>query len=202
VTTPRRLTLRALRHLAAAEGGAAAIEFAIVAPVFFLLLLGFADIGHMAYARAVLNGAVEQAARSASLETGDTTVADNIVKNAMKPIIPSATIATSRKSYFDFADVERPEKFTDNNHNGTCDNGEPFVDENRSGAWESDVGKAGNGGAGDVILYTVTVTYKPIFTAKFISNWNSTRTLTAVGVRKNQPFAAQGDAGSSTGTCP
>jgi Flp pilus assembly protein TadG len=190
-----------LRRLAAAPDGAAAVEFAIVAPVFLLLLLGIFDIGQMAYAKAILNGAVEQAARSSSLETADTTAADNLVKNALKPILPNAAVTTSRKSFYDFSDINRAEKWTDTNGNGTCDNGEPYVDENGSGSWEANIGKTGNGGAGDVVLYTVTVTYQPIFTAKFMSNYNATRTLTATGVRKNQPFASQVGYGSSAGTC-
>jgi hypothetical protein len=124
-----------------------------------------------------------------------------MVKNALKPILPNATVTTSRKSYYDFSDVGRAEKWTDTNNNGTCDNGEPFVDENASGGWESDIGTSGNGGADDVVLYTVTVTYKPIFTAKFMPSYNATRTMTATGVRKNQPFASQTAMGSSAGTC-
>lgn len=187
--------------LAADRAGAAAIEFALVAPVFMLLLMGLADIGQMAYGKAVLNGAVETAARSSSLETGDTTVADNLVKSAIAPILPNATVTTTRLSYYDFSDVGRPEKFTDNNGNGTCDPGEPYVDENRSGQWEADIGKSGNGGAGDVVLYTVTVTYKPVFLTQSMLGYNTNRTLTAVGVRKNQPFATQQGYGSSAGTC-
>lgn len=192
-----------LSRLAAARDGGAAIEFALAAPVFMLLLLGLADIGQMAYGKAILNGAVEQAARSSSLETADTVAADAMVKNMVKPVLPNATITTTRKSYYDFADVARPEKFTDSNGNGTCNAGEAYVDENRSGSWDADMGKSGNGGAGDVVLYTVTVTYKPIFTAAFMGNWNwgANRTLTAVGVRKNQPFASQTSLGSSAGTC-
>jgi Flp pilus assembly protein TadG len=190
-----------LRRLLRARAGVTVIEFALVAPVFLMLLLGIFDIGQMAYGKAVLNGAVEQAARSSSLETGDTTAADNMVKAAIKPILPNATVTTSRKSYYDFADMSRAEKWTDTNGNGTCDNGENYVDENRSGSWEANVGASGNGGAGDVVLYTVTVTYKPIFTARFFKTYGADRTLTAVGVRKNQPFADQAGYGSSAGTC-
>ncbi|MFA7601929.1 MAG: TadE family protein [Novosphingobium sp.] len=192
---------RLARRLAAAPDGAAVVEFAIVAPVFLILLLGIFDIGQMVYAKAILSGAVEKAARSGSLEAADTAAADEAVKAAILPILPQATVTTSRRSYFDFTDVARPEKWTDTNLNGTCDDGEPYVDENRSGQWEQDVGKAGNGGAGDVVLYTVTVTYKPLFTAKFFSDYNADRTLSAVGVRKNQPFANQTAYGSSAGSC-
>lgn len=200
MTAPRQ-SLRLRRGLAAAQDGVTALEFALVAPVFLMMMLGMFDIGQMVYLRAVLYGAVEQAARSASLESGDTTTADNIVKNAVKPVMPTATITTTRKSYYDFTDVNRAEKFTDLNGNGTCNAGEPFIDENRSGSWDANVGKSGNGGAGDVVIYTVNVTYKPLFTVKWLSTWNQDRTLTAVGVRKNQPFAAQQSYGSSAGTC-
>ncbi len=198
--TPRRQPNRPLAGLAAAQDGAAAVEFAIVAPVFLLMMLGIYDVGQMAYGRALLSGAVERAARSSSLETADTTAADLMVKNAILPILPGATFTSTRKSYYDFADINRPEKFTDTNGNGTCNAGEPYVDENRSGHWEADVGKGGNGGAGDVVLYTVTVTYQPVFTSKLQGN-SGTRTMTAVGVRKNQPFATQLGYGSSAGTC-
>lgn len=186
--------------LASAQDGAAAVEFAIVAPVFLLLLLGIFDIGQMAYGRAILSGAVEKAARSASMETANTTALDAAVKSAVLPILPNATVTGVRKSYYDFTDINRAEKFTDTNGNGTCDGGEAYVDENRSGHWEADVGKSGNGGAGDVVLYKVTVTYKPVFTAKLLGN-SGDRTMTAVGVRKNQPFATQQGYGSSAGTC-
>lgn len=202
VNAPHRGSTRPLPlGLARCEQGAAAIEFALVAPVFLLLLLGLADLGQMVYGKAILSGAVEQAARNGSLESVNTTAADNIVKAAIYPILPTATVATTRKSYYDFADVNRAEKWTDSNNNGTCDNGENYIDENKSGSWENNVGKSGNGNAGDVVLYTVSVTYQPIFTASFMSNWGATRTLTAVGVRKNQPFASQDGYGSSAGTC-
>jgi Flp pilus assembly protein TadG len=192
---------RGLAKLARAQDGNAVIEFAIVAPVFLLLLLGVFDIGQMAYGKAILNGAVEQAARSGSLETADTTALDTMVQNALKPILPNATITSTRKSYYDFVDVARPEKFTDTNGNGTCNTGEPYIDENRNGQWDADIGNSGNGSANDVVLYTVTVTYKPIFRLTTMNGWNNNRTMTAVGVRKNQPFANQTGYGSSAGTC-
>ncbi|HEX7881547.1 MAG TPA: TadE family protein [Afipia sp.] len=190
-----------LPRIAAAQDGLATIEFAIVAPVFCLLLMGIFDIGQMAYARAILSGAVEKAARSSAMESANTTTADQMVKDAIKPILPGATFASTRVGYVDFSDVQRAEKFTDTNSNGTCDPGEPYVDENRSGHWENDVGVSGNGGANDVVLYTVTVTYKPVFRVNILGNTTQTRTMTAIGVRKNQPFATQQGYGSSAGTC-
>jgi Flp pilus assembly protein TadG len=190
-------------RLIEAREGVTIIEFAILAPVFLTLVLGSLDIGQMAYGKALLNGAVERAARNSSIEGAEIAAIDKAVTDAIKPILPNGTVVVDRKSYFDFVDIGRPEKFTDINGNGTCNAGEPYVDENRSGSWEANVGRSGNGGSGDAVLYTVKVTYKPIFTASFMGgwNWNSTRTLTAVGVRKNQPYANQAGYGTSAGTC-
>lgn len=192
---------RRLADLREARIGSTVIEFAIVAPVLILLLTGIFDVGYMVYAQAVLNGAIQQAARSSSLETADTSAADAYITSIMQRILPSAQVATTRKSYYDFTDIARPEAWNDSNNDGTCDNSEAYTDENGNGHWDADVGKSGNGGADDVVIYTVTVTYKPIFSNPFIAGTAATRTLTASTVKKNQPFSAQTAYGSSAGVC-
>jgi hypothetical protein len=190
-----------LARIAAARDGNTIVEFSIMAPVFLLLLLGTFDIGQMVYGRAVLHGAVQEAARNSSLETSNTEEADEKVESAIMPVLPGATMETSRVSYFDFNDVGRPEAWNDSDDSGTCDNGESFTDENRNGAWDADVGQSGNGGAGDVVLYTVTVTYTPVFNVPYLHNHDGTRTFSATAVKKNQPFAEQEEYGSDAGVC-
>ena len=190
---------RRLRH---DTSGVTAVEFGMVAPVFLTLVIGTFDIGQMAYGSSVLNGAVQKAARDSSLETASVEQADQMVKNMVLPVLPNATINTTRESYFDFVDIGRPEKWNDANSNGVCDNHESYVDENSNGDWDADIGQSGNGGASDVVVYTVTVQYEPLFKMPFTpATWN-TRTLTAKAVRKNQPFALQDAYGTSAGICP
>jgi hypothetical protein len=183
------------------DDGIAATEFGLIAPVFFLLILGMFDIAHMAYARSVLRGAVEVAARQASLETGDTEEADAIVKKMVEPILPGVEIDADRTSYFDFADIDRPEQFDDGNGNDICDEGESYVDENRSGAWDADIGVDGNGGSGDVVLYRVSATYSPLFPVPFMPSAWTERTIGATAVKKNQPFSNQVEYATTSGTC-
>lgn len=190
-----------LGHLAHASDGAALIEFAIIAPVFMMLVIGSLDIGQMAYGRAVLAGAVQKAARDSSLETASTEQADNLMKEIVTPVLPGAEITTTRTSYYDFIDIGRPERWNDGNNNGDCDNNESFVDENSDGIWNEDIGVDGNGGASDVILYTATVRYTPVFKIPFMPEKWSERTLTASAVRKNQPFALQQALGTNSGIC-
>ena len=187
-------------RIAADREGNAIIEFAILAPVFLLLLLGTFDLGQMVYGRAVLHGAVQEAARTSSLETANTDEADQKVEDIILPILPNATVTSSRVSYLDIADIGRPEAWNDLDDSGTCNDGETFTDENRNGVWDADVGKSGNGGANDVVLYTVTVDYQPVFKVPFMEQEDQ-RTLSATAVKKNQPFADQNDYGSDAGAC-
>jgi hypothetical protein len=63
------------------------------------------------------------------------------------------------------------------------------------------VASSGNGGSGDVIVYTVAVTYTPVFKVPLMpAQWNQI-TLTSSTVRKNQPYSVQIGYGATTGTC-
>lgn len=190
-----------LRRLHADRTGATIIEFALVAPMFMVLLLGVMDIGQMVYGRAVLGGAVHAAARSSALETRDTAAADAMVLGMIRPVLPGVTIAATRRSYYDFSDIGRAEKWNDANANGGCDTGETYTDENRNGTWDADIGATGAGGANDVVIYTVVASYTPTFKVPLLPELWTRRSLTATAVTKNQPFAAQNGYGSSAGTC-
>ena len=192
-----------LRSLGSDTQGATIVEFAIVAPMFLLLLLGIMDIGQMVYGKSVLSGAVRKAARDSALETRSTVAADAMVLDLIRPVLPGVTIQTSRSSYYDFADVGRPEKWNDANGNGECDNNETYTDENRNGQWDEDVGQKGSeGSASDVVVYTVTASFSPVFKVPFMPSRWSDRTLTATAVTKNEPFGVQATYGSSAGSCP
>lgn len=190
------------RTLGPDQRGATIIEFAIAGPVLILLLLGIYDLGHTAYLQAMLSGAAQQAARDNTLEGADTTKADAFVESIVKNIAPGADVKGKRSSYYDFADIKRPESWQDKNANGKCDKSENYVDENGNGQWDSDIGSDGNGGGNDVVLYTVTVKYTPVFINPFISGSGAQRTLTTSVVKKNQPFERQDKYATKTRTCP
>lgn len=194
--------LHALRaRLRRDQRGVTALEFAVAGPVLIVLLMGIFDIGHMAYVSAVLHGAVEESARNGTLEAVDTAAQDQAIASIVGNVAPGVTIAVTRSSYYDFSDIARPEAWNDANSNGTCDNGETYTDENKNGQWDADIGKSGNGGANDVVVYTVKATYKPLFPIPGLTNRDNSRTLTAIAVRKNQPYALQSSYGSAAGSC-
>lgn len=49
------------------EGGVAAVEFALIMPIFLMLLFGIVDFGYMINRSSVVNNAARDAARDASL---------------------------------------------------------------------------------------------------------------------------------------
>jgi len=177
------------------------MEFAVIAPTFLTLLCGIIDSGQAVYAKGVLNGAVQKAARSSALETANTTVADEMVRSAVADVLPGVVVTSTRTSYYDFEDIGRQEVFNDSNGDGTCNNGESYTDENRNGSWNADIGVSGNGNANDVVIYTVTASYKPLLAIPFLPMFNKTKSMNATAVKKNQPFANQASYGSSAGTC-
>jgi len=197
----RAAIIARLRTLHSDESGTSVMEFGLMVTVFIGMLLGLFDLGQLAYTQAVLNGAVQEAARTSSLEAGDIDDADAMVADMVSVVAPGAEFETKRTRYASFADIGRPERWNDADGDGTCADGESYTDENGNGQWDADIGTAGNGGAEDVVLYSVTVTYEPLFPNPFYVGGTSDRTLKASAIKKNQPFADQAEYGSDAGTC-
>ncbi len=195
----RSLSLALLRD----QGGASAVEFAMTAPILFLMVAGSLDMAQGYYVNTVLQGAVNAAARKSSLQSGQTSSAtlDGLVTTMITNVMPKATVTFVRKNYAEFTAVGMPEDFTDTNKNGKYDSTECFVDMNGNGVWDADMGKTGLGGANDVVVYTVTVNYKRLFGLGSYLGLPLSQTIHATTILKNQPFATQS---SRTGTsiCP
>jgi Flp pilus assembly protein TadG len=192
-----------LTPLARDSSGVSVVEFALVAPVLLLLLFGMLELGYQSYARTVLEGAVQEAGRDSGLESGLTSqrAIDDLVKARITALVPEAAVSFARANYGNFADVNRPEDFTDTNANGRRDATECFTDENDNGAWDGDVGRTGQGGANDVVLYTVRVSYPSFLPIAGPLGLPHDITLSASTILRNQPFATQA-ARRAVGICP
>lgn len=175
------------------ERGATLVEFAMVAPVLVLAVLGLMDMGYNYYIQAQLQGTVQQAARNATLERALTATSDidASVAEAVRKIVPSASLQFARSSYSSFADVERPEDFSDLDGNGRCNDGEPFEDANGNGTWDQNRGAQGMGGARDAVLYEVTVSYPRAFGIAGLIGLPTTFTTHSTTVLRNQPWGEQ-----------
>lgn len=182
--------LNLVRRLRRDKRGTALIEFALTAPVFLLLLMGIFDYCWQMYAQQVLQGAVSQSARLATLELNSTDQSDldDSVKAKVLDVFKKANVTFTRKSYESYDLVGEPEPLTDKNGNKVWDTGECFEDMNGTGSWEADRGASGNGGADDVVLYTASMQFDRILPVWRMLGQPQATTLKAQTVLRNQPY--------------
>ena len=179
------------------QRGVSAVEFALVAPMFLSVLMATFDLGFGVYTKAVLQGAIEEAARQASLENTQWTNIESKVKNQILAVIPSSDPSTDisftldPRVYEDYDDLILPEQFTDTNSNGSRETGECYMDRNSNRQYDTDVGVAGRGGAQDVISIKASVTYKRVFPLWAMTGQSQNQLIEASTNLRNQPFGAQ-----------
>lgn len=185
------------RRLFDDQSGAYVVEFAIVIPVFLILTIGALDLGHTLYTKAMIEGELQKAARDSAIE--DATSAsrraaiDLQLETAVKRIQPGATVAITRRTFKDFSTAKTPRKesYVETSGDATCNRGEKYVDSNKSGAWDTDSGIDGQGGARDVTVFTATMTYKRLFPTVALLGIDQNVTMSAKAVLANQPYSEQ-----------
>lgn len=189
--------MRGLRHLARRlrrdDRGVTALEFALAAPLLLLIMAVLIELGLAYYLQTVLVGTINAAGRASSLQNAQTTSStiDSQVTARIHHVIPWATVSFDRNNYSDFTNVGEPEDYTDTNKNGQYDLGECFNDANANGVWDADMGKSGLGSANDVVVYTVTVSYTPLFGFSSMLGLPSMMHASSSTIMRNQPFATQ-----------
>lgn len=178
----RPLFRRLRRH----KRGAAMVEFALTAPLFLLILLGIFDFCWQMYAQQVLQGAVAKAGRDATLEAHsiNQVALDEAVTAQVTKVFKNATVTFNRRTFDDYSDI-KPLRWEDTNGNGIQD---PSPDD----CWE-DGGVQGNGGADDVVQYTASMKFDRVLPVWKMMGQPQAKTLTAVTLLRNQPFAVGTD---------
>lgn len=188
----RTIVRAAIARLRADTRGNTVIEFAIVAPVMLTLMMGLGDLLYQSYTQSILDGAIQKAGRDSAIQGGaqQTAVLDGKVIDMVKRIAKNATWTSKRETYASYSAMA-PERFTDTNGNGVRNAGECFDDINGNGQWDANPSRSGQGGANDVTMYTVTVTYPRIFPVAGLLGFSPTNVITARTLLKNQPYASQ-----------
>lgn len=193
------------------ERGTTILEFGLIAPSLIVMLMGALDFGHTLYMQSVLQGAVQKASRDGTLQqtagTDETirNTIDTIVRNQVKTLHRQAAVTITRRFYRTFSDAAAAaaEAFTDTDHDGLCNHGEPFDDRNSNGVRDTDgADSVDRAGARDNVVYTVSISYPRMFPIDKLIGGNGTTKLTATTVLANQPFGTQASYGApTTGHC-
>lgn len=194
-----------LRRLCGDCSGVTLVEFAFVGPVLIVMVIGLFDMAHSQYTSSVLQGALQKAGRDLTIQSAraNQTTIDDFMKSQVRAVMPSnATINVTSQSFYDFSNVGKAEQLTkDTNNNGVCNAGDTYIDANNNNGWDANGGKAGIGGARDVVLYTATVTYPRLFPMGGLIGLPSDVTLTGSTVLRTQPFDVQTGRSTTVRTC-
>lgn len=180
------------RRLRRDPAGTAAVEFALILPVMLLAFVGCVELALVIFIANSIESGVFEAARVG--------ITNRVVEGISREEQVRAAVADRTHGLIDmddvdiemlvypsFADVNQPEPFTDTNGNGAHDAGEPFTDVNGNGSWDPDMGRAGLGGAGDVVVYRVTYDWGIATPLIRQVMGESVRNVSSVAVR-NEPF--------------
>lgn len=183
--------------------GATIIEFALVFPVMMTVIMGLGELTYQQYVQSVLTGAVQKAGRDSTIQGGggQTSQIDSAVMNMVTQVAANATYTSTRENYANFGSIG-PEPFTDTANTGVFDaTKDCFTDLNGNSSWDADPGATGQGGANDVTVYTINISYPRLFPVAALLGLTPVAKLTGRTVLKNQPWAAQ-NAFTPTQICP
>lgn len=183
------------RRLGSCRQGVTALEFAFAAPVVIAAVAAAIELAMVMFVTSLAEGALREASRfgiTGAISAGisrEQKIADILLDHTIG-LVEAAGLTVNYKVYPAFGDVGKPEPFTDAAPvNGQYDAGEAFNDINGNGEWDADMGAAGMGGPGDVVLYTVAFDWAlltPLFTA-FAPENGKLRLSASVAVR-NEPY--------------
>ncbi len=185
------MNTRPISQLARDESGISMVEFGFAAIPLFLAVMGTIELSFLVFVGAILESAVGEASRFGTTGTQpedqsrEERVMEIVTQRTLGLVTPeNATIEIV--IYENFADVGQPEPFTDENGNNAYDVGEDYTDVNGNGQWDADMGVAGLGGPGDIVIYTVTYTRQAL-TPLFEPIIGDLTQSASIAVR-NEPF--------------
>ena len=184
--------------------GATIVEFAMIAMPMSLMLVGGMDLGYQSYARSVMQGALNDAARTAAVQdpefasSGETIEeqVENHIRERVGKVAVNADIVVTQRSFFEFSDIGNPEKLmTDVNGNGEFDefDGDCWEDANFNGEYDTDTdsGIDGRGGSNDIVFYEATISMPRLLPLDKMIGVPSTIDMQLNAAVRNQPYGTQ-----------
>lgn len=180
-----------IRRLGRDTRGATIVELAFVMLPLTVTILTILDFGYRMYLESVIEGTVHRAARLATVGNQTSDQIDAYVRSQLTAFSSNVTVTISKKSYYNFSYVGKPEKITsDTAPLGVYNTGDCYEDANNNGVYD-DGSTPGVGGSDDIVYYKVTATFPRIVPLTNFLGFSSTETVSANTVLRNQPYASQ-----------
>jgi len=174
------------------NGGATALEFAFIAPVMLLLMMGIIEFSMIMFTQTVMESATSNTSRmgrtgfSLAGLSREQQLINNVATRTAGLLNPSL-ITVTMQTYSSFDRVNDPEPFIDSNNNGVYNSGEAYTDINGNGQWDQDMATAGAGNANDIVVYTVSYPWQ-ITTPLVNAVIGNIFAVSARSVVKNEPY--------------
>jgi Flp pilus assembly protein TadG len=157
-----RLIRRKLVELLGDRLGGSAAEFAVLAPILFLAVIGIIELAVLLTVQILLEGSVREASRfgiTGYTPTGVTRDQQirSVIAQYTVGLVNMNNVTIDTRVFTSFASIVRPEPCFKYLSAGVCDTSDPhnWVDVNGNGHWDDGNGTQGSGASGDIVLYTI-----------------------------------------------
>lgn len=184
-----------IRRLRRDTAGITIVEFAFVAPVLMLMLVGTIDLGYAAFVRSVVEGQLDSLTRRLTVQNASYTSLEAAMRIQVQKVAGNSTVNFTKQTLKRFNGATTPEKLIQDNgaagyHIGE---GDCFEDVNNNQIRDSTSTIDDTvGGADDIILYQANVTYPRILPLdKFIPGIGANVVINAKSMAKRQPYEGQ-----------
>lgn len=172
--------------------GATVLEFALILPALLGMICVTLELGYKVYLTSVIQGALLEAARAATV--GDKTGAqiDALVRTRISVLTSGSNVKSIKtEPFYNFSNVGKPEKITqDIDPKGVYNTGDCYEDANNNAKYDTAVTE-GIGTADDVVRYTVVVEYPDLIPVSALFKWAPTQSITAMTMLRNQPYTSR-----------
>ena len=182
---------KGLRKMWQSSEGSMVIEAALGLPILLTTIFGVLEVGHFLFISSAVENAVLHASRfgvTGGIEDGSTREEQlrDVIEEQTFGRVDMNTVNIETLVYQQFSDIGQPEPFTDQNSSGDWDVGEPYTDVNGNGNWDDDMGEAGLGSGGDIVVYSISYNADSL---TGVADWatHSIDISATVAVR-NEPF--------------
>ncbi len=170
------------------------LEFAFAAPVLVTAIIAAMEFGTIMLTSTLMESSLREASRYGitGQQTPGQTRLERLVEIIDERTLGLVDIAQAQVDilvYPSFSDIGRGEDFVDGNTSGTYDVGETFIDENGNGVWDDDIGAAGSGNSGDIVVYRLRYNWPLMtpFAGHFIGSDGILPLAASITVR-NEPW--------------
>lgn len=183
-----------LRSLKRDTKGSTLMEFAFGAPILLTVILASMEFGAVMLTSTLMESSLREAARFGitGQQPDDATRLERIIEIVDERTLGLVDMSEAHVDilvYPSFSDIGRGEDYVDGDASGSYDIGETFTDENGNGVWDADIGAAGSGASGDIVVYRMRYDWQSMtpFSSHFIGN-DGILNLAASIVVRNEPW--------------